>query len=1128
MSRASELERRLAILSPAKRALLEHPLDAAVLPVLTLTPICRRAHPEEPAPLSSGQQVLWMAAQAAPESAAYNVPRIFRIDGALDQAALRRALDALVARHDILRTVFEQQPNGPVQIVRTRAEVELLTLEAPGASDNERLAAAVVMARSRAREPFDLSRDLLLRGSVIRVAPEISVLVLVTHHIGSDGWSKGVFYRELAELYRAYRHGSEPRLETLPLQYADYAVWERTQLDEGQLKNELTYWREQLVAATPLDLPSDQPVGADDGVGHCQRMLPPSVLEAVKTLAQQSGVTVYMVLLAAYQTVLARYTGQEDIIVGSPVAGRTRAELEGLIGYFANPLPLRTNLGGDPTFEELLARVKVTCLDAFEHQELPFESLALELQAESRTRLAELVAVTFTMQNNDPAVFALDGLRLAHVAAGAGAAKLDLVLVATEQVAGLRLYLEYRSSRFSAESSRRMLDAIVLVLTAAAADPSRRLSALPVMTAVEERLILETWNDTAAPFPDASCVHQLFETQARTSPEAVAVAVIGTDGQLTYAELDARADRLAAQLRACGAAPDVPIGIFLERSTELVVALLAVLKSGGAYLPIDPGYPPARVAFMLEDSHAPLVITQARLAERLPAGPWRTFCLDAGGPALEEPSSSPPPPTPDDLAYIIYTSGSTGAPKGVMITHRGVVNYLTWCAQAYDAGTGWGAPVHSSIAFDLTVTALFAPLISGGAVRLIPDALGPEGLASVLGERGGYSLVKITPAHLDLLKDQLTPAAARCATRRFVIGGEQLDAEVLAFWRRMAPDTILINEYGPTETVVGCCTYQVRPADPQSGPIPIGRPIANTRLYVLDRQMSPCPVGVGGELYIGGVGVARGYLNRPELTAERFVRDPWGSAGGRLYRTGDRARWRADGVLEYLGRLDFQVKVRGHRVELGEIENVIARHPHVAACVVDLYDTGAGPALVAYIVADSAAGPAAADAIRDFARASLPDYMVPSNVIRLDALPLTLNGKVDRKALPAPSRRAGSKIRPRNAVEAVVARVWREILRIDDIGATSDFFAVGGHSLLAMRVLTRLATLLQSQVPLRTFFERPTVTDLAEALVLHESTPGRTARVAAVVERVEQMSLEDIRGELAAPATGNTEAANDG
>ncbi|HEX6908993.1 MAG TPA: amino acid adenylation domain-containing protein, partial [Longimicrobium sp.] len=861
-----------------------------------------------------------------------------------------------------------------------------------------------------------------------------------------------------------------------------------TEAEVARLDAQLAYWKAQLAGAPALlELPADHPRPAVQTFRgtHEPVAFSAKLTEQLEALARGEGATLYMVLLAAFQVLLARHAGRDDVVVGSPVAGRTRPEVEPLIGFFANTLVLRTDLSGDPTFREVLRRVRETTLGAFAHQEVPFERLVEELHPERSLSHSPLVQVSFTLRTTDDGEGALGGLRARRVAADLDVTKFDLTLGLAPDGRGLRGGMEYSTDLFERATILRMLERLERVLAQAVEHPDRRISRLELMSGAERARIVG-WNRTVARFPSERCIHQMFEAQAARTPDAPAVVYDGES--LTYRELDARANRLANHLRRRGVGPEVRVGICLERSLELMVGILGVMKAGGAYVPVDPAHPAERIGYVLGDSGVAVVLTQARLAGRVPAGTARIE-VDAEWPAIAAESARAPETgvTAENLCYVIYTSGSTGRPKGVAMHHRGVCNYIHWGVRAYGAERGNGSPVFSSMAVDLTITNLLA-LFAGRPVRLLGEEAPVEALAQALREGAGFGPIKITPVHLSLLTPLLAADEARAAAHTLVIGADFLAAEPTVFWQEHAPSVRLMNEYGPTETVVGCSAYVLPNGRHRAGPVPVGRPIQNLRFYVLDAHGQPVPVGLPGELYIGGVGVARGYLGRPGLSAEKFVPDPFAEAGARMYRTGDRARWLADGNLLVLGRTDNQVKIRGYRVELGEIEAELRRHPAVTGAIVVVREDRPGDRrLVAYVV-----GGAGTEALREHLRERLPEYMVPSAFVALDTLPQTRTGKVDPKTLPAPeygAAAAAAGAAPRTEVEARVAAVWREVLGVERVGVHDNFFDLGGTSLLLYRVYSRLRDL-RADLRVVDLFRHPTVEALAGHLGAEPAAAG--------------------------------------
>ena len=1030
-------------------------------------------------PLSFSQQRLWLIHQLEPESAVYNMPVAVRLEGALQVSALAHALAEIGRRHEVLRSRYVEAGGEPLQVLAENEPGRLPRVNLAGLPAGRREPAAEQLALAEAVRPFDLGRGPLLRALLLGLGEREHILVLTLHHIVTDAWSMGILVRELGALYESCAAALPSPLPSLPIQYADFAAWQRQWLQGEVLAGEIAFWRRQLAGLPPLlELPTDRPRPTVQSFRGATRpvRLPAGLTRQVETLARRQGATLFMVLLAAFQALLARLSGQGDLAVGSPIAGRNHSEIEGLIGFFVNTLVLRGNVNGEPAFRALVDRVRETALAAYLHQDLPFEKLVEELTPERSLARTPLFQVMLVLQNAPAGSLEIRDLRLRPVGVEGTTAKFDLTLALAETDGELTGHFEYATDLFDATTIDRLILHFERSLTAALAVPERTVSELPLLSVAELHQLAAEWNDTAVPLPGGAFLHSLFAAQAARTPEAPAL-VQGSE-RLTYGELDARADHLAVRLRALGAGPDVIVAVFLERSVELVLALLAVLKAGGAYLPLDVTQPRERLSFLLDDARAALLLTRTGLLPALPGHSVRKICLDDLPAAVS--AVSVPQAEAGNLAYVLYTSGSTGRPKGVAVTHRGLTNYLLWAADAYGAGAFGsderGAPVHSPVSFDLTVTSLFVPLLAGRCVVLIPEEAGIGGLAAALAE-GGFGLAKLTPAHLELLQQMLPPAQVPGSASVLVIGGEPLTGESLAFWRSHAPDLRLMNEYGPTETVVGCCVYAVPVPAVPVGPVPIGRPIANTWIQILDSRLAPVPAGVTGELCIGGAGVCRGYLHRPALTAERLVPAPSGPAGERLYRTGDLARHLPDGSIEFLGRRDQQVKIRGFRIELGEVEAVLAAAPGVReAVVMAREDTPGDRRLVAYVRGDAAPGD-----LRRWLRERLPDYMVPAVFVPLAALPLTANGKVDRQALPAPERQSGGElfVAPRTPVEEVLAGIWATVLRLDRVGADGHFFALGGHSLLAAQVMSRLRGAFGVEMPLRELFEAPRLADLA-------------------------------------------------
>ncbi|HEX2188915.1 MAG TPA: amino acid adenylation domain-containing protein, partial [Longimicrobiaceae bacterium] len=1031
-------------------------------------------------PLSFAQQRLWFIDRLQPGTAAYNLSAAMRVRGPLDAAALRRSLTEVARRHEAVRTVLVDAGGEPVQVILPQARIRLPVLDLSGLPWQSRHVEALRRVAEEGRRPFDLKRGPLLRVLLARLGEEEWALCFTMHHVVGDGWSVGVLAREVSTLYDAYSRGRDSPLPELPVQYADFAAWQREWLTGEALDSQLRYWREKLDGVPPLlELPTDHPRrSGPSATAACRRfVVSAETTRALRALGQREGTTPFMTLLAGWQTLLGRYAGQEDVVVGTPIANRTRAELEGLIGFFANTLVLRADLSGDRTFSDLLCQVRETTLGAYQHQELPFEKLVEELGVARSLAHTPLFQVMFVLQNNEQGELRLGGAEVEALETGGSVAKFDLTLSLREAGEEIRGELEYRSELWEAATIERMAGHYLAVLEGAAAAPQARLSELELLDEAERRQVLEEWNRTEADHPAGRCIHELFELQVERTPDAV--AVLFEQESLTYRELNRRANRLAHHLVRLGVGPEVRVGICQERGPDLVVSILGVLKAGGAYVPLDPDYPAARLELTLTDSGVAALLTQERLRALLPVPDGvQVVSVDGAAPRIAAESAENPRggATPRNLAYLIYTSGSTGVPKGVAIEHVSAVAMLSWAAEVYSAEELSGVLAATSICFDISVYELFLPLCRGGRAIVVENALAVAQSRAA----GEVRLINTVPSAITAL---LANGGLPTGVRTVNLAGEPLRAELVdALYARGGIERVY-DLYGPSEDTT-YSTYALRRA---GGPATIGKPISNTRAYVLDAHGGPAPLGVPGELYLGGAGVARGYLGRPALTASRFVPDPFGGEpGARLYRTGDRARWLADGTLEYLGRLDAQVKVRGFRIEPGEIEVVLTALPRVReAAVVVREDTPGDRRLVAYVVPEQGADADDVQAeARSGLRARLPEYMVPAAFVALDALPLTPSGKIDRRALPAPAPAGGARERgaPLTGTEREVAAVWEEVLGVPRVGVADNFFDLGGHSLLLAQVHARLKERFAGRLALIDLFEHRTLGALAAHL----------------------------------------------
>jgi amino acid adenylation domain-containing protein len=1075
-----DLARRLAALTPEQRARFD---------VL----LAERTPAEDTFPLAVLQRGTWFLEQLRPRNPGYIVPGAVRIEGPFDTGLLRAAVAEIVRRHEALRITFQLRDGAPVQVVHHHLAIDVPETDLSGREYTD--ADRQKWIDDALAEPFDIDTGPLLRVRLLRTGPEQCVLVVAMHHLVSDRWSTGVFLGELSELYEAFTAGRPSPLPELAIQYGDFAAWQHQQLDGGGWQQDLAYWRGHLAGAPPvLDLPTDRPRPAVQGFngGSVPVDLPPALIGELAALAGRHGATPYMALLAVFQILLHRYTGQDDVVVGMPTALRGRAEVEPLIGYFVNTLPIRADLSGDPAFEPVLTRVRDACLGAYAHQDVPFELIVADLNTPRDLSRPPVYQVSFSYGREPVPTFAMAGARLTRLPVRSAGARFDLELQAFDTDGGVTGWFEYDRDLFDEATIVRLAGHFRRLVEQVTACPGTPIGDLDLLDDAERHRVVTGWNATDTQWPDG-LVHECVEEQVRRAPGAEAVRYAGTS--LSYAELNERANRLAHLLRGHGVGRDVLVGVAMERSLDLVVALLAVLKAGGAYVPLDPGLPPARLLAIAEDARPPVVLTHGALAGELPALDCPVLRVEDLAAELAAQSPEDPGVAVDgeDLAYVIFTSGSTGRPKGAMNVHAALRNRLLWMQDAYGLDATDRVLQKTPFSFDVSVWEFFWPLMTGATLVVArPGGHRDSGYLAdtIAAER--ITTLHFVPSMLQLFLSE--PPEKSAGLRRVFCSGEELPRALQDRFLDLHRAE-LHNLYGPTEAAIDVTSWHCRPGA-DARPVPIGHPIANTRMYVLDRHGRPVPAGVPGELCIGGRGLARGYLNRPDLTAERFTDDPF-VPGARIYRTGDLARHRADGALEFLGRLDHQVKLRGQRLELGEIEAVLTWHDTVREAVVVAREHAPGDVrLAAYTTAAGLTPPAAGD-LAAHLREHLPEYMVPSSFTVLDALPLTPSGKTDRKALPQPQiTRHDLQTRfvaPKEGLEHTLAGMWRGLLGVERVGMRDNFFDLGGHSLLMAEFRTALAATHGHELTMVELFQHPTIGSLAAYLGGERTGPQAVA-----------------------------------
>ncbi|WP_254175613.1 non-ribosomal peptide synthetase [Planktothrix agardhii] len=1082
-------------------------------------------------PVSFAQQRLWILAQLEPDSPFYNMFKAVHLQGRINLEILERSLNEIIDRHEILRTNFQEVEATPVQVIAPHATLKISVIDLQGLSEQEQSEQLQLFATEDQLQPFDLTTGILLRVTFVQLKSESSALLLTMHHIISDGWSMGVLIKELSSLYQGFLLGHGSILPKLPIQYADFTIWQRQWLQgENQgfitIQNQINYWKQQLAAAPPLlELPTDRPrPSVQTFRGGCLSFqIDERLTASLKELSHKSATTLFMTLMAAYVTLLFRHSDQNDILIGTPIASRNYQELEGLIGFFVNTLVMRTRLEGNPSFEELLKQVRSVCRNAYANQDVPFEQIIETLQIERSLSHSPLFQVMFVLQNVAMEELETPGLKISPLSLDNVNAKFDFALqmweINTEKGNSLQGFWQYNIDLFDQDRIARMSGHFQTLLEAIVANPQEPIGTLSLLTERERHQLLVEWNDTGKAYPDEKCIHQLFEEQVERTPNHV--AVVFENESLTYRELNNRANQLAHYLcQNYQIKPDTLVGICVERSLEMIIGILGILKAGGAYVPLDPEYPQERLNFMLEDSQVKVLVTQAKLVESIPQHQAQLICLDTDWEKIAQNITSNPESgvKPDNLTYIIYTSGSTGKPKGVLVNHANVVRLFAATDSWYHFNSQDVWTLFHSYAFDFSVWEMWGALLYGGRLVIVPYLVtrSPESFYELLCQEKVTILnqtptafrqliqaeesVKgdISPLLREVGKDSVTETDL--SLRLVIFGGESLEINSLQPWFDRHGDQLpqLVNMYGITETTVHVTYRPLSMADVNSTASVIGRPLPDLQVYLLDQYLQPVPVGVPGEMYVGGAGVAKGYLNRPELTTERFISSPF-EHSNKLYKTGDLARYWPNGELEYLGRIDNQVKIRGFRIELGEIEALLASHPQIWETVVLVWDDTAGDKrLVAYIVPQPEIT-ITIDEIRQFLKAKLPDYMVPNAFVILAALPLTANGKIDRRALPPPesgSEVSDKYVAPRTPMEEILATIWSEVLKVEKVGINDNFFELGGHSLLATQLVAQIRDRLKIELPLRQLFNTATLAELAqgiEQLKQQTSTPIVTA-----------------------------------
>ncbi|PRT07964.1 non-ribosomal peptide synthetase [Bacillus wiedmannii] len=1077
------------LLSEKKRAVLDAVLKEDSLGGVTQK-IPKRENPLK-AEMSFSQMRLWFVEQFQQKNTAYNVPMALHIKGSLKVEVLEQSLNEIIQRHEALRTTITLEDGEPVQNINQDFHITMISSDLKGMSNDNQWEKIY----EEVNKPFCLTNNPLIRVNLFTVGEEEHILLFVMHHMIIDGWSMGIIIKELEQLYSSYSQGKPSPLKNLPIQFGDFSEWQRNQIENGNMNHQLEYWKKQLSGAPALlELPTDLPrptVQTFNGASH-KFTISKYLVEKINNLSKQEGATLFMSLLGAFQIFLGRYSRQEDVCVGTPIANRTNSDLEELVGYFANTLVLRGDLSENITFREFLKQTRDMSLDAFANQDIPFEKLVEVLKPERDSSYSPLFQVMFVLQNSFNLQSELTEFSTSYEVLDSKASKVDLTLTFTPNQDGLVGVLEYNTDLFKSETILQMTKCYVTLLENILKNPDEKIWSLSLLQESEQKALINDWNSNLKDYTCNQPLHVLFEQQVKLTPDAI--AVVFENQRLTYSELNSRSNQLAHFLQKNNVKSETKVGIYLERSMEMVISILGILKAGGAYVPIDPAYPQDRITYMLEDSKIPLLISKGSNVSGLPEHNSRLIQVDNDWSliAQESEENTINNVTPDNLAYIIYTSGSTGKPKGTLVEHGNVVRLFKSTEKWYNFSNQDVWSMFHSFAFDFSVWELWGALLYGGRLVVVPYMVSrsPEAFYELLCNEAVTVLNQTPSAFRQLMQEDEKYAGDKLSLRYVIFGGEALDLASLKPWYERHGDQkpLLVNMYGITETTVHVTYRPLSWADVRNpqGSI-IGIPIPDLSVYVLDQNLKPVPDGISGEMYVGGAGVTRGYLNRLDLNKERFITNPYSSdANSRLYKSGDLARYTMNGELEYLGRIDQQVKIRGFRMEIGEIESVISAFPTIREVVLTVHeDENHDKRLVAYIV-PLINQEISINELRSFMKQTLPDYMIPSVFIKLDTLPLTTNGKVDRKALPAPDTSnfmvESGQVAPRNTLEMELVGIWENILNISPIGVTDNFFDLGGHSVLAVKLMSLIERKFNKKLPISVLFEGQTIEYLAQLI----------------------------------------------